>query len=327
VKFAEALEYLESCFSAGRLAHAYVVAGPPRGAAGALAETVVQIIFCEAEEKPCGKCRVCRQVSAHQHPDLLWIEPQLKSRRISVDQIRDLQRRVCQTAFSAGWKACVLAGADRLGKEASNAFLKTLEEPPGRTILFLLSDSPQFLLPTVLSRCQMIMLNEEGVDLPEAWHREVMGILEGDDSDYGGVEIAAWGRAERLGSLLAGIKKAAAEMEKELADREAADAEDETLDARINSRYRELRRGLMRVLERWFRDVLLLVVGGDFDVLCHPECAPALARRAQRLTYRQALRHVAVIGNMNRQLEQNIPEVTVLSAGFSELSQCGPVAG
>lgn len=68
------------------------------------------------------------------------------------------------TAFAGGWKVVVLAGADRLTNEAANAFLKMLEEPPPKTLILLLTDAPQALLPTIRSRCQRIDLDE-----PPSW--------------------------------------------------------------------------------------------------------------------------------------------------------------
>ena len=151
-----AFALLRNSFEGGRLAQAYVVAAPPRGSGSELALRLLQLIYCESADRPCGECRQCVEVAGYSHPDVLWVEPQKKSRVIAVDQIRAVEQRIYHTSFLGGWKACVLLGADRLSPGAANAFLKTLEEPPGRSIFLLLTDGPQFLLPTILSRCQRI---------------------------------------------------------------------------------------------------------------------------------------------------------------------------
>ena len=142
----KAFEYLKKGLASGRLAHSYVVTAPPRGDGLLLAERVYQLLFCDDPGRGCGKCKGCRQVSEHTHPDLLWVEPQKKSRIISIDQIRELQKRIRKTSFAGGWKGCVLVGADRMPAPAANAFLKTLEEPPAKSLIFLLTEKGFILL-------------------------------------------------------------------------------------------------------------------------------------------------------------------------------------
>ena len=147
---AAAAESFRAALESGRVAQAYLVVGNLRDEAIPFAEQALAMVFCEAEAKPCGKCESCRLVLERKHPDVVWIEPEKKSRVVGIDRIRDLQRMIYQTSFSGGWKAAVLASADRVGEDASNAFLKTLEEPPPRCLFLLLSDSPTSMLATIL---------------------------------------------------------------------------------------------------------------------------------------------------------------------------------
>ena len=138
-----AYNFLKVGFEADRLAQGYIVVGAIRGEAGELVQQVLQLLFCESAEKGCGSCRGCSRASDHTHPDLQWVEPQKKSRAISVEQVRNLEQGVYLTSFEGGWKACVMCGADRMSDQAANAFLKTLDEPPEKTVFFLLTDAPQ----------------------------------------------------------------------------------------------------------------------------------------------------------------------------------------
>lgn len=318
MKIEEACDSFRKGFAAGRMAQAYVVVSPPRGPGLELAHRVLGLLYCADAGAPCGDCRGCRQVAAHAHPDVLWVEPQLKSRRISVEQVRELQGLVYQTAYAGGWKACVMIGADRLGKEAANAFLKTLEEPPARTLFLLLTDAPQFLLPTVVSRCQKVVLSEPGVGIPAAWREETLKILSslerGRASDI--VRLAA---AERLGRVMAGMKEAASATETELAERAPESEAEGTLDARTHSRYREMRRGLMELILSWFRDVLILVVEGQAGVLANAEAEEDLRRQAERMSLAEALRNIEAVEVMNRRMEENMPENTVVHSCFAVL--------
>ena len=134
MKLAEALTCFEFGLSSGRCAHAYLVVGDPRGEAGVFAERCLQRLFCVGDRKPCGACVACGQVAEHTYPDMMWIEPQLKSRQISIERVRELCLRMGQKPFAGVWKACIIAGADRLNASSANALLKTLEEPAGNSI-------------------------------------------------------------------------------------------------------------------------------------------------------------------------------------------------
>ena len=154
----EPLAAIRRGYVAGRMGHAYIIHGEPRGNARELALGILRLLMCENTPEACGSCSSCKRVSDLSHPDCHWVEPQKKSRVIGVDDVRGLLHSVYQSAFEGGWKAVVIAAADRMNPQAANAFLKTLEEPPAQTILFLLTNSPTSLLPTIVSRCQTIKL-------------------------------------------------------------------------------------------------------------------------------------------------------------------------
>jgi len=312
----EAVEGFAGALRAGRLAQAYVLIGPPRGAGRAVAERVLQLLFCEHAPEICGACRGCRQAAAHTHPDVLWVEPQLKSRAIAIDAVRELQARVYQTAYESGWKACVIVGADRLRDAAGNAFLKTLEEPPARTLFLLLTDAPQFLLPTVRSRCQPVTVSSGQDALPAELYDAVTAIL-AERPGTGGV-VTSLARADRLSALLQRIKEEALAVEKELAGEETLEKA-KTLDARANARYRELRTRVMRCVLDWYRDLLLLVCGGPDDVAIHAGHLPHLHAQAKKLSVRQAMDNLAAVDTMNRRLERNLPESAALPEAMCAL--------
>ena len=161
----DALELIRHAFVSGRPGQAYMLVGPPRGEAGTLALRIVQMLFCtEKKFEGCGKCRACLACESHKTADVAWVESAMKSRVISVDQMRAMQKQMLQTSYAGGWKVCVLLGADRMNPAGANAFLKTLEEPPARSLFLLVTDSPQMLLPTIVSRCQRV--DVQGSDRP-----------------------------------------------------------------------------------------------------------------------------------------------------------------
>ncbi|MDI6774629.1 MAG: hypothetical protein QME60_04435 [Verrucomicrobiota bacterium] len=316
MKLDQALVWFRHAVESDRVAHGYVIEGPLRGAAREFAEGALQSLFCAERRRPCGACRACREARRHTHPDLAWVEPQKKSRIISVEQVREFQKAIFQTSFLGGWKACVVFAADRLGDSASNAFLKVLEEPPGKAVFFLLTDSPQFLLSTIRSRCQRITLSGAVEDLPDAWKKPLCEALAAAGAE---LTIGALATAERLNALLGDVKKAVEQEVKALLQSEAQEEDDKTVEARVSARYREIRSILMRSMLLWHRDILLLACGADVAVARHMAQLEFLKKKAGSITRRQAQRNVTIVETMHRQMERNVPERAALAAGFGQI--------
>ncbi len=226
-----ALDGFRRGFAEGRAAHAYVIVGPPRGAGGDLAVAMLQTLFCSAEPRGCGTCRGCRLAAARTHPDILWVEPELKSRAIAIDVVREsLIPGLSQTSLEGGWKAAVILGADRLQAAAANAFLKTLEEPSPRTLILLVTDAPQEMLPTILSRCQWMVAPGGGTSAPEPWRSRLLDRLAGGG---GSGAIGRLGMAARVSALFVQLEEA---VEEEVEAAAADDTDSDVLKARVSAR-------------------------------------------------------------------------------------------
>jgi DNA polymerase-3 subunit delta' len=305
-QFQSAWEGIEASWRSGQLAHAYLLQGAPHGAALRFAEQLLNLIF---DHHP--------QIQTHSHPDLVWIEPQSKSRRIGIDEIRNMIRQLSQTSFSGGWKAGVLLGADRLTPEASNAFLKTLEEPPPRSLLLLITDEPQSLLPTITSRCQRIVLTDEDAAEFREWKEPLFELLR--DLPPHSVPEASLA-AGRLAAMLKELY-GRFEDEEEPAIPEDLSAKERKvlLEARATARMIEARTEILRTLLQWQRDVLLLVLEQDSSALHFQDDAESLARQAMLCTRADALRRVAAVEEMGRQFDRNLPAELVFNNFFSQM--------
>ena len=145
---------------ADRLHHAYLFEGPDGVGKATAARWLAQASACERapESRPCGSCPTCRQLAAGTHPDLIELKPDPKraSGTISVEQVRELIRRVGLRRYNARWRTVIVEPTDMLMPQAANALLKTLEEPPEGTGFVLVTSRTSALLPTVISRCQRI---------------------------------------------------------------------------------------------------------------------------------------------------------------------------
>jgi DNA polymerase-3 subunit delta' len=316
MKRQEAFEQIKRGFEAGRLAQGYVIAGADLGVCIRLADDLLQLFLCKSMDKPCCTCRACRQALDRTHTDLLWIAPQKKSRIIPVKTIREMEGRIYMTSYEGGWKVCVIECADRMKEQAANAFLKTLEEPPSRTIFFLLTDSPQFLLPTVVSRCQRINIASEADEVVAEWQEPVLEIL----ADVGKHKpIGDFALTDRLMAVLKILKDGAEVEERERCKRDSVEEDDEVLEARVSARYRGLRTKVIRFMMTWFRDLFVLAGGAGEDSVIQTEMLDVLLLKAKKLDYCAAKNNLAVVEEMNRQLEGNVTERGVLTLGFGKL--------
>ncbi|MHB1512420.1 MAG: DNA polymerase III subunit delta' [Acidiferrobacter sp.] len=151
---------------ASHLPHALLFCGPAGIGKRQFAERLSVRLVCE-RETACGTCRACHLASGGNHPDILVLRREEGKTEITVDQARALNEFLVLTPHLAPRRVALIADADHLNRSASNALLKTLEEPPAGNYLLLVSDSPARLLPTIRSRCQRIVLprptTEEGL--------------------------------------------------------------------------------------------------------------------------------------------------------------------
>ena len=116
-------------------------------------------------------------VFASPPPGVYLAEPESKSRRIVIDQVRTLEHALQMRSADGHRKVAIVADADRLQPQAANAFLKTLEEPPNDSLLLLLSSMPEVLPDTILSRCIAVPLAAEEKAEPSAEERELVELL------------------------------------------------------------------------------------------------------------------------------------------------------
>lgn len=152
------LDALKDRLERNRLAHAMLFCGPLGVGKSLAARWLAAAALCASDEpRPCGHCSACLQVRSTAHPDLLLVERADGKKEIGVDLVRDLKRDIGLTAVSGRYKVAIIDEADRLSIASQNGMLKTLEEPPGRSLLLLVTASPGSLLPTVRSRCQTVL--------------------------------------------------------------------------------------------------------------------------------------------------------------------------
>lgn len=156
---------LAAAISADRLGHALLLHVAPGLGGDWLATWLAARLFCSAtmEIQPCGECLSCRRVLSGEQPDLLRLRPIEDSKEIRVEQIRELAAELALTSHGGRRKIAIITPADKLNRNAANALLKTLEEPPGQSLIILVTGELSRLPVTVLSRCTRL-----GIPTPDS---------------------------------------------------------------------------------------------------------------------------------------------------------------
>ncbi len=297
----------------GRLAHAWIVEGDPHREGGDLARWMARLVLCAREDGPCGVCRDCRTVESWTHPDLHRVVPEGKSRQITVEAMRVTAKELYLTSFSGGWKALAVLEADRMGIQACNAFLKTLEEPPPRTLILLVAADPSQMIATIRSRCQTARAGRP--PLPDGPWREV--VLEVAREGAPASVLDALRASHRLAAVLDEAQKTAVrEIKAETADE---DLEDDEINARAATRMVAVREALLETLLAWQRDVLVLASGGPAELLGFPDQAETLSAQAARLGRDGAIRAVNAVETMATAFRRNLKQPGAFEAGFLSL--------
>jgi DNA polymerase III subunit delta' len=162
------VDSLKTSLQQGRLPHALLFVGPEGIGKRTFARKLAQALLCETRAAtlidPCGTCPGCVQAEAATHPDLIEAAKPDDKHELPISVIRDLCDQFALKPARGGYKVAILDDADDLNEEASNAFLKTLEEPPPGAVLILIGTSAELQLETIVSRCQVVRFDP----LPES---------------------------------------------------------------------------------------------------------------------------------------------------------------
>ena len=295
-----AVELLDHSLLADKASHAYLFTGPAQIGKTSLAKAFAQRVQCHAATPPCGACRSCRLVQADRHPDVVVISP--VEGRIKIEAIRDLQRTVALSAVEGGRRVCIISRVDLATPAAANCLLKTLEEPPPRVILMLTADRVDMVLPTVVSRCQVLNLRL----LPT---NQIISTLRERGLDAERAQLVGHLARGRIGWALGTLTDESVLAQRTRVLDEMREMSTGNCVRRFSwadqlSRKPEQVPVVLEILASWWRDVLVLASGSRVPItnVDRQSQLGGWARRYDVLTARQALRRIRETG---WQLEHN----------------------
>lgn len=173
-----AVKLLQQQIVRNQIRHAYLLVGMRGVGRRTLALRFAQALNCPAPLSPgvpCGTCSTCARIERMQYTDLSVLQRNEDRTRIVIEQIRDLQRSLALAPYEGRFRFGLCLNFEEANDATQNAFLKTLEEAPDKVILFITADSAEALLPTIVSRCEVLRLRPLPAVkleqlLTEKWH-------------------------------------------------------------------------------------------------------------------------------------------------------------
>lgn len=337
------IELLQRSLDRGRLGHAYLFAGNQLEELETVARNLAKTLNCReprhgAAGVPvdcCDRCVNCRRADDGNFPDVFVVRPESKSRQLRIQQFARrpdsppmvMNEFIHLKPYEGGYKVGLVVAADRMNDAAANAFLKTLEEPPAKSVLILLTTEPQRILETIQSRCLRLTFGagERRLDAAQlAW-------VETFSRTAAAQKEGLLPRYQLLGKLLAALAACRESIEARLgaaspleqhteADPRLREQWELELRAAVESEYRRERGELLAALQCWLRDVWLRTFGADESLRGVPEFAPEADVIGGRISTRQALENLTIIEDTTRLLHTNVQESLALEVGLLKLS-------
>jgi DNA polymerase-3 subunit delta' len=321
-----AVMLLQGALRSGRVAHAYLVIGPAGVGRRAVAGAFAQTLLCETGgDDACDRCTACRKVRNGAHPDLRVIAPgggegSADRRAVGIDQIRDLKREASYPPYEGRRKVFIIEGAEAMRAEAANSLLKVLEEPPPSVVIVLVAESAAAMLPTLVSRsqvvrCSLVSATEIAraltarAGVPAARARYLAAIAGGRI----GVALAAAASGDEAFERRSAVVGVLAALGRE--DIVAQLAAAETV-----ARARDEVEQWLDTAQLWMRDVIVWQETGDPALLFNLDLRDEVAAWADRIPGTRLRRAAGAIEEARANLRRNLNPRLVLEALFTDLS-------
>ena len=272
---------LERAALGDAVSHAWLLTGPADIGKTTLALEFARLLQCTGraptDSDPCGECASCRKIAHGNHPDVTLIEPKKDERTLKVEIVREMIRMASLAPTEGNWRIFVIPDIERTVPAGMNALLKTLEEPAPQVILLLTSSEPETLLPTVLSRCQIVPMlplspDEVARALSERWQ-----VADAEARALAGLANGRLGWAVRAAEKPELREQRIHELE-ELAGLATATRDERLRRASALGTDVDSARRVLELWALWWRDVVLAAGGAG-----HLVTSGALRTQAERL--------------------------------------------
>ena len=299
-------EHLQNAIKLDKISHAYIIEGERYSGKEFIAKVFATTVQCEkGMEEPCMECHSCKQAVNMSHPDIIKVMHE-KPNSIGVDDIRiQVANDVVIKPYSGPKKIYIINEGEKMTVAAQNALLKTLEEPPSYTVIFILTTNLEALLPTILSRCVVLSMKPVEDEKIKEYLMDSVKL-----PDYKAEVCAAFSRGNvgkarmlALSEEFDNIKAEAISLMKNIKDMEISEIV--TAIKKIGEYSMDIS-DYLDMLAVWYRDVLLYKATNDLNHLIFKDEVQYIRKAAKLSTYEGLENIVVMLDKTKQRLQANV---------------------
>ena len=292
------------------ISHSYIINCLDESIGKLFAIKMIQLIFCLNSKSNEESNKIKDLIVKNNHIDCLWIEPKNKSRSIITEDIELLISRMNKTAFSNMWKASIIFQSECMRIDAQNKLLKTLEEPPEKSVIILVTTNINTLLPTIISRCKIINHKSNNIsnelDITDLLKR--LPPENGLESDLIANDFLSYCSEE---SILSYVDSQSKLQESDFLSKELYDAHFESLRKKYQQK-------LILCLLNWFRD-LLLISSNIRDEIYYVNFIDDLVRQSKKINQMYVLRVINDLEIFSKRINSSLIDIYVINDAFRKM--------
>ncbi len=279
----------------------------------------------ESDDDVCGVCGPCVKIEKGSHPDLHIVKPETRDKKVTEEidivHIRELTARLAYKPYEAERAVAIIDGADKMNLSAANAFLKTLEEPPGDTVIILIASNLNSLLPTIISRCRVVRFRPVAFELMVNFLSERLKVS-GQESQ----ELAALAKGSPGAALGSGLEEKKSIRDEAMAMIANASADPlarayrkaNELDKTANRKRADL---LLPAAQEIIRDMIRLKITGKYDNLVNMDLVTTISEASARFSCKRLMDIFELVEEMKTARKWNINPLLVYNLLLLEMKE------
>ena len=311
---------LREAVAQGKMSHAYLFRGPDGVGKKRAALTFAAYINCQnpSRDDSCGACVSCKKYRSANHPDLVTVQPD--GAAIKIGQIRELKKQLVFAPLEAQYRVVILEDVHTMKREAANSLLKTLEEPAEQNLLILTADQAGDILPTIISRCQVVPFMPLAGEHLAAIVRETDELDEPTAQTLASVSEGSLGRAQLLlKNDLLPFRRQIIEQVLAVQHGQSGSVEAVFRLAEKTGEQKENIHELLALLRLWFRDLILFKAGEPESSLVNQDMTALLPAADQRWSMDQLYDRLRSLDQAEKELQRNCTRSLVFEVLFFQL--------
>ncbi len=305
----EARRILQSALRNDRLSHAYLFIGPEGVGKRLTAKTLAKALNCQRGDiDPCDECRNCIRIDLDEYPDVRIIEPVGTS--IKIEEMREIRRVASLKPLEGKKKVYIIIEASALTQPAANSLLKTLEEPQGETLFILTTSNIHGLLPTIVSRCQLVRFKPLSPKVIEDFLIKKGGIAKDEAYMASNLSEGSLGKGTRIvGSLWKELRKRAIDS---IAKISLKDMEGIFETARQFTQDRDQIPFILSIISSWYRDLFIFKESEDPSSLVNRDKKEGIAKEVEKYSKEEIEEIISLILRTTDYIKRNVnPQLAI----------------